>query len=453
MVEASAEPAGARVGDSRRYGDATLASLVAPGQQEPDWLASARKIALGSHQMVGIPNPKHEEWKYTPLRTVAEREWHRAEPGPAVFQHPLPEYTPGAARAVLVNGRLDRNLTTEPPAGVRVEALSDAVQRDDETVRRWLGKVGPSTTYPEGRTIEPDVHTFAELNLAAFEDGVFVHVGPGTVAAGPLEIVHVAAGDGAACFPRVLIVVEPGARLEVVETYVSDGAGGTLCLPVTEVVVSEAAEVEHVRVQLESDASIHIGSWQATQATGSAYQTYNVCYGGALARLDHGVWLDGEDTETRMDGVVVASDGQHMDNHTRLDHAHAHGSSFETYKQIAADGGHVVFNGKIFVHQDAQKTDAKQTNQALLLGPGAVIDSKPQLEIFADDVKCTHGATVGQIEDLPLFYLTSRGVPRKQAEAVLVYAFAAEVLERIQRAGVRTALEERLFAKLGVPRA
>jgi Fe-S cluster assembly protein SufD len=388
-----------------------------------------------------------------------ERRWTPGEPGPALFHREIPRHEPVSVRVVLVNGRFDRNLSesgTPSPVtgegagggGLTAKSLRDALMEDEAVVRPWLGQVRPRTTRVVGREIKPDPHTFADLNTAVFEDGLFLRL-QGAVE--PLiEIVHVSAGEGQAFAPRVLILAEEGSRARIVETYVSDGHGPTFTLPVTEVVVKEGAHLEHVRVQDESDEAFHIANWQSLQAPRSEYHSYNVCYGAALARVDQGIWLDGEGTVTRLDGVVCASGDQHIDNHTRLDHAFPNSNSFEIYKQVVDGRATVVFNGKIFVHQDAQKTDAKQTNQALLLSPTATIDSKPQLEIFADDVKCTHGATVGQLEDLPMFYMRSRGVPKEQAEAVLVYAFAAEVLELITHLGVRQALEKRLYEKLGV---
>ncbi len=423
---------------------------AASGSSGAPWVRSLRAAALDAHRELGVPTTRHEEWKYTPLRRLVERDWAAGEPGPAVFQRELPRYDEGSIRIVLVNGRFDRNLSeTEARSPHWVaRSLRDAVTEDDAVVREWLGQVGPKTTQAVGREITPDSHTFAELNTATFEDGLFLHI-TGDVAA-LIEIVHVATGDGQAFAPRVLVVAEEGARARIVETYVTDGEGATFTYPVTEVVVKEGANLEHVRVQDEGAEAFHIANWQTTQAAGSEYHSFNVCYGAGLARVDQGIWLDGQATVTRLDGVVCAGGDQHIDNHTRLDHAQPNSNSFEVYKQIVDDRATVVFNGKIFVHQDAQKTDAKQTNQALLLSPTATIDSKPQLEIFADDVKCTHGATVGQLEDLPLFYMRSRGVPKDQAEAVLVYAFAAEVLELITHVGLRQALERRLYEKLGV---
>jgi Fe-S cluster assembly protein SufD len=261
--------------------------------------------------------------------------------------------------------------------------------------------------------------------------------------------VHVTSGDGSCVAPRVLIVASEGSSARFVETYVTDGAGTNLVLPVTEVVTEKGANVEHVRVQDESESTFSFALWAISQHDDSEYRSYNVAFGGAIARTDQEFWLGGRHIVTRLDGVVVARGKQHLDNHTRLDHALPDCNSFEVYKQIVDDEATVVFNGKIFVHQDAQKTDAVQNNAALLLSPRATIDSKPQLEIFADDVKCTHGATVGRLEDTPLFYLRSRGIPKASAEGILVYAFAAEVLELITLKPVVDRLEARLFEKLG----
>ncbi|MCW5936846.1 MAG: Fe-S cluster assembly protein SufD [Fimbriimonadaceae bacterium] len=438
-----------------RY-QASLADKVVPALPagEPDWLAQLRRQALGAHREIGVPTPKHEEWKYTPLRLVAETNWRAGEPGPAVFDRPLPRYEEESLQVVLVNGRFDRNLSLSGapklPPGVVIQSLRDAIQERPDFVLPYLAQVKPETTSAVGRVIRPDVHPFAELNTAAFVDGLFISLSREATVDQLIEIVHVATGEGQAFFPRLLVVAETGSSARIVESYIAHGTERTLTLPVTEVVVREGANIEHVRVQDESVDSVHIASWQTAQSRDSSYHSYNVCFGGSIARVDQGIWLGGEGTTTRLDGVVCADGGQHIDNHTRLDHAFPNGNSFEVYKQVVDDEATVVFNGKIFVHQDAQKTDAKQTNQALLLSPRATIDSKPQLEIFADDVKCTHGATVGQLEDLPLFYMRSRGIPKAQAEAVLVYAFAAEVMELISMDSVRQALERRLYEKLGI---
>ncbi|MEX2244903.1 MAG: Fe-S cluster assembly protein SufD [Fimbriimonadaceae bacterium] len=426
----------------QRY-DSELSSLLASAEAHsgdgPPWLQALRAKGLAVHREHGIPTPKNEEWKYTPLRPMANKPFAVAEPGPAVFGFELPWCCDGS-RVVMVNGRVDRNQLVVPKvSGLTVKSLRDALTEDADLVQRHLGQVAKI----EG-------HTFASLNTALFGDGLFIHLAAGVAVESPIEVVHVTSGDGSCVAPRVLIVADPGSSAKIVETYVTDGDGVNMVLPVTEVVAMDRSRIEHVRVQDESEATYSFALWAIRQESDSEYRSYSVSFGGAIARLDQEFWLGGRHIVTRLDGVVVAHGKQLLDNHTRLDHAMPDCNSFEVYKQIVDDEATVVFNGKIFVHQDAQKTDAVQNNAALLLSPRATIDSKPQLEIFADDVKCTHGATVGRLEDTPMFYLRSRGIPKSQAEGILVYAFAAEVLELISIEAVRDRLEARLFEKLGV---
>jgi len=315
--------------------------------------------------------------------------------------------------------------------------LKAAIQDDLQVVKDHLGQIA---------LIES--HTFAALNTAIFEDGVLLQVGKSAIIEPLIEIVHVSTESGGASAPRLVLVAEANSAVRVIETFVTSGAEKCLTLPVTEAFIGPGAVVEHVKFQIESPTAYHVSLWQAVQARDSDYRAYNIVFGGAIARTDQNVVLDGEGITTRMDGVVVATGEQLIDNHTRLDHAKPNCNSFEIYKQIIDDKAACVFNGKIFVHLDAQKTDAKQTNKALLLSKEASINSKPQLEIFADDVKCTHGATVGQLDDQALFYLQSRGIPKAEAEAMLVYAFAAEVVELIGDEQVKQGLEKKLFEKL-----
>lgn len=402
--------------------------------QSADGLAGLRRSALTAFENHGVPTPKHEEWKYTPLREIAGINWKLAEPGPAVFSFEPTRFC-DSVRVVIVNGRFDRNLSQIPAqSGVTVASLRDVLSEGQTC----------------GQSVDLGSFPFAALNTALFQDGVTISLDEGIEAAEPIEILHISVGDNELVAPRVVVSVAANAKVKIVEQYLSDGTGSTLTIPVTEVALGEGAEVEHVRVQDEATHCTHIGLWQTTLAASSSYSSYNIAFGAGLGRLDQNIVLEGENIHVRLDGVVVASGAQTLDNHTKLDHALPNCNSFEVYKQIVGDEATVVFNGKIFVHQDAQKTDAKQTNQALLLSPKATINSKPQLEIFADDVKCTHGATVGQLEDTPLFYMRSRGLPKDQAQAMLVYAFAAEVLELIDVPGVTEKLESRLFTKLGM---
>lgn len=421
--------------------ESSLASVIdsIAREQEPGWLAALREKGAAIHRDSGVPTMRQEEWKYTALRPVASIDWQPGEPGPAVFESELGRYSDSPIRLVLVNGRLDRNLSEIPAQpGLTAMSLRDAVY-ERPGIEGLLGSVA---------TLEG--FTFAALNTAVFVDGLFLHLKAGTAVEPVVEVVHVTSGQGMVVAPRILVVAEDGSTAKIVEHYTSDGPSANLTIPVTEVIVGKHTNIEHVRLQDEAVTNMHIALWQTAQAGESEYRSYNVAFGGSLARLDQNIVLGGEHITTRLDGVVVANGSQVIDNHTKLDHALPNCNSFEIYKQIVDDDATVVFNGKIFVHQDAQKTDAKQTNQALLLSPNATINSKPQLEIFADDVKCTHGATVGQIEDTFRFYMRSRGIPKAEADAILVYAFAAEVLELITDEVVRGRLERRLYGKLGI---
>jgi len=264
-----------------------------------------------------------------------------------------------------------------------------------------------------------------------------------------LHILHVSRADHGpfAAYPRTLIVLEEGSEAKVLESYVGLG-GRYFTNAVTEISLSRNSHFEHTRFQMESLEAIHIGTVACEQEEDSVLTSNNAMFGAKTARLDANFWVGGEHAETWLNGTYVGMGEQVVDNHTRIDHAVPNCNSFEVYKGILGGKATGVFNGKIFVYEDAQKTDAKQTNQAILLSPTAQVNTKPQLEIFADDVKCTHGATVGQLREDARFYLRSRGIPLAQADAILVYAFAAEVLEKISVPQVRDALEAALNKKL-----
>ena len=434
--------------------DSNLETVLAKAEElsstGPAWLQEFRKSSLRTFREHGVPTPRTEDWKYTPLRQFAETEWALADSAP---HQDVSAYDSDSVKVVVVNGKLS-SIEGAMPTGLEVCSIATCVQDGSFEVQELIGQAGPKTTQTFDREITPDVYPFGALNDALFEDGVFIRIGAGAKIGPLIEVVHVSSpvseSSPKISLPRVMVVAEKGSMARMVESYISTPTDSGAVIAVTEVFVRETANLEHVRIQEHGPSSTHIGLWQTCQSKDSTYTAYNVCFGAQLARLDQSIWIEGEGCTTRLDGVVCANDAQHIDNHTRLDHAVPNCNSFEIYKQVIDDQATVVFNGKIFVHQDAQKTDAKQTNQALLLSREATIDSKPQLEIFADDVKCTHGATVGQLEDTPMFYMRSRGMPKDQAEAVLVYAFAAEVLEMISIDPVRISLEKKLYQKLGV---
>lgn len=415
----------------------------------PDSYRVLRQSALARFQAVGIPTHKDEEWRFTPLNIVRETEYRPAY-GSIVSREQF-ESTPvgkvDAATCVFVNGEDAPELTIARslPQGVFVGTLMEAWNEVPEVLSDWFGKVATL----EGKLGSTNDERFVHLNTAYLGEGLVVYVPKNTVVEDPIHLAFLSKADhGAfAAFPRVLIVVGENSQAKILESYVGMDGAYFNC-PVTEVVLGAEAILEHDRFQRETLESAHIANLAVHQESGSTYTSNNISFGGAVARIDLNVWVNGEHAETWLNGAYVATGNQIADSHTRIDHAKPNCNSFEVYKGVMADRGQGIFNGKIFVYEDAQKTDAKQTNQAILLSPTASIETKPQLEIFADDVKCTHGATVGQIKEEAKFYLRSRGIPERDAEALLIYAFAAEVIEKIAIDEVRESLAQLLSAKL-----
>ena len=292
---------------------------------------------------------------------------------------------------------------------------------------------------------------FTELNSAFARDGAFVRVSAGASLSDPIHLLFVTTVEarGAASHPRTALQVERGARAQFVESYVSLDGTGYFTNAVTDVVVGEGAWVEHSRIQRESERAYHIGYTQVEQARDSHYRSFTLAMGGAIARHDLRARLSAENVETLLYGLYLARGEQLVDNHTVIFHDQPNCRSWEVYKGILDGKSHAVFNGKVLVQPEAQKTDAKQTNRNLLLSDGAKVDTKPQLEIFADDVKCTHGATVGRLDEAAYFYLQSRGIPRAAARQLLTYAFAAEVVGEVASAPVREALDVLIRQRLG----
>ncbi|RYG49598.1 Fe-S cluster assembly protein SufD [bacterium] len=352
-----------------------------------------------------------------------------------------------AITLAFVNGQYAPELSSADslPDGVVVMPLDEAAMMFPEEVDAKLGRIADLS----GRLGTTNDERFVDLNTAYLGEGAYVHVPRAVTLVRPIHLIFLNQADHGpfAVYPRSLVVLEDGAQAKVIESHIGR-EGVYFTNAVTEVHLGRDAMLEHALVQDETADSVHLATLAIHQSHGSNYQGHNANFGGKVVRKEVNVWLDGEHTETWLNGANVGNDNQVIDNHTRIDHAKPNCHSFEVYKSVLADRSTGVFNGKIFVYEDAQKTDAKQTNQALLLSPQATMNTKPQLEIFADDVKCTHGATIGQLRDDALFYLQARGIPLKEAQGLLVYAFAAEVLERITMTDLREALEARLFAKL-----
>ena len=293
-------------------------------------------------------------------------------------------------------------------------------------------------------------HAFAALNTAFLHDGAFIYLPPEAVVEEPISLnsTVTTASEPPLMWPRRrLIVAGRNSQATICERYSGAPALTYFTNAVTEIVLDEGAIIDHYKVQQEGDAAFHIATTQIQMGRSSRFSSHNLTFGGKLTRNDINAILDGEGCECTLNGLYMGDGEQLIDNHTRIDHARPHGTSHELYKGILDGKARGVFSGRIYVHQDAQKTDAKQTNQTLLLSDDAIIDTKPQLEIFADDVKCTHGATVGQLDAESLFYLRSRGIGREEARALLTFAFANDIIGRVKIEPLRAELESRLFAR------
>ena len=301
-----------------------------------------------------------------------------------------------------------------------------------------------------GRLAPPDRQAFTALNTGFLHDGAFVWIPPGTIVEQPISLLFVSASPDTASVshPRVLIVAGDRSQVRIVESYVGPQGQEYFTNAFTEVAVGAGAVVDHYKLQRESQRAYHIGSMYVHGTRDSSFSSHSIAFGGALVRNEVVVVLDGEGGNYTLNGLYLADGGRLIDNHTTIDHAKPHCNSHELYKGILSGHARAVFNGKIIVRPDAQKTDAKQTNKALLLSDDARINTKPQLEIFANDVKCTHGAAVGQLDEEAIFYLRARGLDLQQARDILIHAFAGDVLNRIRIEPLRKLLEEQLLSEL-----
>lgn len=402
----------------------------------PEFVRNLRLRAWKSFLELGIPSTKQEEYKYTPLKSLVETAFSPAlRVSTNENLHKAIAASIKSTKIVFVNGYLEGEMKL--PHGVIALPLDRAIAEIPEEVEKSLGKIAAWEKHP-----------FIALNTAHLEQGIYLKILKNTEIEEPIQFIFLTKGPRHAITiqPRIVMNIEPNSKAHVIESYIGEGIYFTNS--VSEILVAENAHLEHTKVQDESTASYHLSAIQVVQHTNSTFLSHNVAFGGALARTDLNALLDGQGCHCWLNGVYFNTGERLIDNHTRIDHAKPECNSFEVYKGILAGHSTGVFNGKIFVHKDAQKTDAKQTNQALLLHSAATIFTKPQLEIFADDVKCTHGATVGRIHEDAMFYLRARGIPKHIAAHILVYAFASEVLEKISNEELRLAMERTLFERL-----
>jgi Fe-S cluster assembly protein SufD len=360
------------------------------------WFEEVRQAAFRRFAELGFPTTRDEEWRFTNVAPIARTTFRVASP----------------------------NLRLEAPAVVKRLTLTEATRRTE---------------------LERFKNPFVALNTA-FLNQAAVLVPHDSVVEDPIEIVYEAprSSEPTAVHPRTQILVGRNAQCTIIETY--KGTGQYLTNAVTEIIACEGAIVDHYKVQLESPEAFHIATMYASLERSATFTSHSIALGGALVRNDTNATLS-EGTEATLNGLYVVNGHQHIDNHTEIDHAKPHGTSHEVYKGILDGKATAVFNGRIIVRKDAQKTDSKQTNKNLVLSDDAVINTKPELQIFADDVRCTHGATIGQLDEESLFYMRSRGIGREQARSLLTYAFAQDILDRIKVPTLKEHLEKVLFEK------
>jgi Fe-S cluster assembly protein SufD len=423
----------------RNYLDA-YHTLGANASRQPAWLRGLRERGFARFCEVGFPTTKNEDWRFTNVSAIAQTPFqlaHDVRRSEATYSDTLDACRiPGAAcQLVFLNGRFASELSDlgNLPQGVRAGSLAQAIAQDGASLEPHLGRY---------LNIERDA--FSALNTAFIEDGAYVYLPRGTVLEAPICFLFISlpGNDPEMTNPRNLIVAENATEASIVEDYVSLGSGVSFSNVVTELVAGEDAVISHYMIEREDRQVFNVSTLRTQQARSSNVSSHSVLLGGGLVRNNIHPVLAGEGGECLINGLFIGNGHQHMDNYMLVEHASPHCGSRQFYNGILDGHSHGVFHGRIIVHKDAQKTDAKQTNRNLLLSDDAQIDTKPQLEIYADDVKCTHGATIGQVEENALFYMRSRGIEETEARSLLLLAFANECLDRMKSAPVRDYLRD-----------
>ncbi len=410
---------------------------------EPEWLALRRSSAMSAFEAAGFPTMRDEDWHFTSVAPIAGRKFQLAVTAGDVTEADVDAFTFGQTdwhTFVFVDGRFRADLSTEAvPEGVTVESLAGLVDSGDQALlERHLGRIAT-----------PGSSAFTALNTAFAADGAVIRVLPDSVVETPIHLIFITTAEaaGSVSHPHNLFLAERHSSATVIESYVSLGDSEYFTNTVTEAYVAEGARLNHYKLQAESESAFHVGTIQVHQAANSRYESFSLATGAALSRTNVNTKLDGDAAECVMNGLYMVDGTQHVDHQTSIEHVAPNCPSHELYKGILDGHSHGVFNGKVYVHPEAQKTDGKQSNNNLLLSEHARIDTKPQLEIFADDVKCTHGATVGRLDETAMFYLRSRGIGVAQARKLLTYAFAADVLEKMELEPLKLALEAQVLAR------
>ena len=412
---------------------------------EPSWLRSLRERAFERFEHLGFPTVDDEDWKYTNVAAIAKTSFTparanfetvptRDEVAPHVFDEAK------QSCLVFVNGILNHELSSFAGLPGPPIDLTEGRRNDNEQALRKL------------LAVDPNHNGFIALNTAFFSNATCLRIPAGTKIETPILLLFVSGGPGAgaplASFPRVLIVAEQGSEATLIESYVNVGGESYLNDAVMEIVVEDSARLQHFRIQRESTAAFHIAFTRAQLGKNANYYTTAINLGAALSRHDIDVVMDAEGAECSVDGLYMVDGRQHTDTHSVIDHQQPRCTSHQLYKGILDGNSRAVFNGKVFVRHGAQQTDARQTNKNLLLSNEARVDTKPQLEIFADDVKCAHGAAIGRLDEDEVFYLESRGINPTLARNILTYGFAEEVIEKIEIDSLKRQLDESVLHRL-----
>jgi Fe-S cluster assembly protein SufD len=409
-----------------------------PGHQL-DWLRQARAAAIERFAEQGFPTRRDEEWKYTDVGRIAGASCNvlPPPPGPSLAGRIITLALADCHRLVFVNGRLEPALSRvgRLPAGVVLGSLAFRLEQPAADVEQALAAFPPASA-------------FVDLNLAFMADGAYIRLPPGAVIEAPIQLLFLASDDGLAVQPRNVIVAGAGSSAAIIEHHAALVDGRYLTNAVTDIVLEDGARIEHHKLQQEGPGALHIATVNVTQAANSHFVSGAYALGARLARTGIGVALDGAAASCTLDGLYVTDGRQHIDHHTCIEHRQPRCTSREFYKGVVNGASRAVFNGRVVVDADAQGSDARQNNHNLLLSDNAEIDSKPQLEIWADDVQCSHGATVGQLDEDQVFYLRARGIAEPAARALLTRAFAMEVVDRVPVMVLQERLDTLLQDKL-----
>jgi Fe-S cluster assembly protein SufD len=413
--------------------------------REPSWVFPLRKAGMAQFAETGFPTTRDEDWRFTNVSAIAKLPFRvssrpASSPSlPSLSQYPLGEL-PGA-RLAFVDGFFEPALSVIPESGDGVVAT---------TLARALASQHPALQQHLGRHAATDHQPFSALNTAFFQDGGFIYVPRGREVELPIQLLFISTGaePGFITHPRNLVLVEEGGKVTVLETYVSAGGAQHFTNAVTEIVAGDHAAVEHLKFQDENLDAFHVAAVHAHLGRASSTILHSIAAGAKLSRNNIRTVLAGEGLECVLNGLYLTRGDQLADHHMVVEHAEPHCASHEYYNGILDGRSRGVFHGRILVRQRAQKTDAKQTNKNLLLSDDATVDTKPQLEIYADDVKCTHGATIGQLNEESIFYLRARGIGAETARRMLIHAFAGEIIERIRYRPARELLDRLVWDRL-----